>query len=174
MPNEFHKTSRRVFLKKSLATGLFATTAAYSSMQACSQITNKRRVSPEPGPILPPVPAILLTVNGKKNDPDEISVVWTFVINGSPPQVGISVGKEHIAGNLVKQHGEFVLNVPTIDIVKSFDIVDMNSSNVPDKFALSGLTRGKATQVNAPTIAQSPNLKLFVPPAPLARRELSC
>ena len=106
--------------------------------------------------MLPPVPAILLTVNGRPNDPDEISVVWTFVVNGKPPQIGISVGKEHVAGELVKSHREFVLNVPTVEIVDSFDIVDMNSSKVGDKFALSGLSRGKAVKVDAPTVAESP------------------
>ncbi len=106
--------------------------------------------------MIPPVPAILLTVNGKSGDPDEISVVWTFVINGKPPQVGISVAHEHIAGDLVKQSGEFVLNLPTADMVHGFDIVDMNSGRIADKFALSGLTRGKAMDINAPAIQESP------------------
>lgn len=155
MQSELHKTSRRVFLKKSLATSLFATSGVFSSVLTCSQITN-RRVLPEPGPMIPPVPAILLTVKGRKGDPDEISVVWTFVVNGSPPQIGASVGNEHIAGDLVKEYGEFVLNVPIVNMVKSFDIVDMNSSRVADKFVLSGLTRGKATQIHAPTVEEAP------------------
>jgi flavin reductase (DIM6/NTAB) family NADH-FMN oxidoreductase RutF len=106
--------------------------------------------------MVPPVPAILLTVNGKPGDPDEISVVWTFVVNGSPPQVGISVAREHVAGELVNLHKEFVLNVPTSHIVGQFDVVDMNSSEVMDKYSLSGLTRGAATAVSAPTVEESP------------------
>lgn len=115
----------------------------------------QRRSLNEPGPMLPPVPAVLLTVNGKPGDPDEISVVWTFVINGKPPLVGISVGDGQIANDLVKLHKEFVLNVPTTKIVKPFDIVDMNSSKVEDKYALSGLTRGKATCIDAPTVEEA-------------------
>jgi flavin reductase (DIM6/NTAB) family NADH-FMN oxidoreductase RutF len=106
--------------------------------------------------MLPPVPAILLTVNGEKKGPDEISVVWTFVVNGKPPQVGISVGDEHVALGLIKLHGEFVLNVPTVEIVEPFDKIDMNSGKPGDKFALSGLTRGKAGKVDAPTVEESP------------------
>ena len=83
--------------------------------------------------MIPPVPAILLTVRGKSGDPDEISVVWTFVIEGQPPQIGISVADYHVAGNLIKMHEEFVLNVPTADIITAFDTVDMNSSKVGDK-----------------------------------------
>ena len=115
-----------------------------------------KRISLEPGPMLPPVPAILLTVNGEKEGTDEISVVWTFVLNGDTPQIGISVGDEHVAGNLIKKHKEFVLNVPVASIIKQFDTVDMNSSKIGDKFKLSGLTRGKAQKVDAPVVKESP------------------
>lgn len=122
--------------------------------------------------MLPPVPAILLTVNGKPDEPDEISVLWTFVVNGDPPQVGVSAGDEHRAGPLLALNREFVLNVPVEPLVRAFDTVDMNSSKVADKFALSGLTRGKATVVKAPTVEEAPiqlecrvSHTLRVPPA---------
>ncbi|HET7292754.1 MAG TPA: flavin reductase family protein [Vicinamibacteria bacterium] len=102
------------------------------------------------------MPAILLTVNGKPGEPDEISVLWSFVVNGEPPQVGVSAGDEHRAGALLALHREFVLNVPETSFVEAFDRVDMSSSKVADKFALSGLTRGKATVVNAPTVEEAP------------------
>ncbi len=110
----------------------------------------------DPGPMLPPVPAILLTVNGEPGDPDHISVVWTFIVEGNPPHVGVSVGDEHVAGRLIERHGEFVLNVPVGDIVTPFDRVDMSSSTVGDKFKLSGLTRGVAVEVDAPTVEECP------------------
>ena len=106
--------------------------------------------------MLPPVPAILLTVKGAPGDPDEISVVWTFVVNGKPPQIGVSVHHEHVARGLIKQHGDFVLNVPVVDIVEAFDRVDMNSSEVGDKFERAGLTRGTAVAVDAPTVEEAP------------------
>lgn len=118
--------------------------------------TQPRRALDRPGPMLPPVPAILLTVNGSPDGPDEISVVWTFVVNGDPPQIGISVGDEHVAGGLIDRHREFVLNVPTAALVHAFDRVDMSSSRRGDKFALSGLTRGRAQVVNAPTVLEAP------------------
>lgn len=110
----------------------------------------------EPGPMLPPMPAILLSVNGQEGDPDEISVVWTFVLNGNPPQIGVSIAHEHVAQRLVREHGEFVLNLPVESMVERFDRVDMNSSRVGDKFELSGLTRGRAVAVDAPTVEESP------------------
>jgi len=115
-----------------------------------------RQTLAEPGPMIPPVPAILLTVNGAEGDPDEISVLWTFVVNGDPPQVGVSASTEHLARQLLELHDEFVLNLPTAAIVEAFDTVDMNSSRVADKFALTGLTRGRATAVDAPTVEEAP------------------
>jgi flavin reductase (DIM6/NTAB) family NADH-FMN oxidoreductase RutF len=149
---------RRVFLKEASAATFLAGLGASAcvAQETPPPTSGARIILPEPGPMVPPVPAILLTVNGKPGDPDEISVVWTFVVNGDPPQVGISVACEHVAGALVELHGEFVLNVPTVHIVEQFDVVDMNSSKVMDKFALSGLTRGTAAVVAAPTVDEAP------------------
>ncbi len=172
--------SRRVFLKQSSALGVMGLfmgaglSAAPESLESPTHKTKKgKRIQlPEPGPMIPPVPAILLTVNGKPGGPDEISVVWTFVIEGKPPQIGISVHKHHVANELIKTHGQFVLNLPVADLAIPFDKVDMSSSKVADKFKLSGLTRGKAVKVNAPTVEESPvhvECKVFntiaVPPA---------
>ena len=115
-----------------------------------------RGVLAEPGPMLPPVPAVLVTANGRPGDPDEVSVLWSFVVNGDPPQIGVSAGEEHIVGDLIQLHGAFVLNVPTANLVEQFDRVDMNSSRVGDKFALAGLTRGHALTVDAPTVEEAP------------------
>lgn len=127
-----------------------------SSPEKHKALGKKRITLKEAGPMIPPVPALLLSVNGDKDREDEVSVVWTFVINGKPPQIGISVEDSHVALGFLKRHKEFVLNVPTVDMVKQFDIVDMNSSKVQDKYKLSGLTRGKASIVKAPTVEESP------------------
>lgn len=147
--------SRRVLLRQTAGAALLGGLGSLACAPAGIR-PGARIALPEPGPMIPPTPAILLTVNGKPGDPDEISVVWTFVVNGDPPQVGISAATEHVARELVRLHGEFVLNVPTAEIVGSFDLVDMSSSRVADKFELSGLTRGQATAVEAPTVAESP------------------
>jgi flavin reductase (DIM6/NTAB) family NADH-FMN oxidoreductase RutF len=148
---------RRVFINTTVFPVFMAGLAGVNSMSltAGEGSKGKRSRLPEAGPMIPPVPAILLTVNGKPGDPEEISVVWTFILEGQPPQVGISVADAHVAGDLIKLHKEFVLNVPTADIITAFDTVDMNSSKVGDKFTLSGLTRGQAVEVDAPTVAEA-------------------
>jgi flavin reductase (DIM6/NTAB) family NADH-FMN oxidoreductase RutF len=115
-----------------------------------------RTAIPKPGPMIPPVPAIITSVHGKPGDPDELSVLWTFVVNGDPPQIGVAPGDEHIAGALITLHREFVLNVPVASMIHAFDRLDFSSSRPADKYALSGLTRGTATTVKAPTVNEAP------------------
>ena len=150
--------NRRIFIKKTIFPAMMAGFGGANIPNLVSKHSkdDKRIRLTENGPMIPPVPAILLTVNGKPSDPKEISVVWTFVLEGKPPQIGISVADYHIAGDLIKMHEEFVLNVPTADMVTAFDTVDMNSSKVGDKYALSKLTEGKAVVVDAPTISEAP------------------
>ena len=148
--------NRRIFMKQTVFPTLMTGLSSATIPNFFSEDNKTRLKLSENGPMIPPVPAILLTVRGKPGDPDEISVVWTFVIEGKPPQIGISVADYHIAGNLIKLHEEFVLNVPTADIITAFDTVDMNSSKVGDKYALSGLTEGTAVKVNAPTVEEAP------------------
>src|SRR5262249_6024214 len=128
--------TRRRFLTG--ATGLLALlrpAAARPGPETRPSGSNRRVPLPRPRPMLPPLPPILPTVNGKPGGRDEISVLWTFVVNGDPPQVGVSAGDEHRAGPLVALHREFVLNVPVATIVDEFDRVDMSSGRTADKFA---------------------------------------
>ena len=124
--------NRRIFIKKTIFPAMMAGLGGANIPNLISEYSkdDKRIRLSENGPMIPPVPAILLTVNGRLGDPKEISVVWTFVLEGKPPQIGISVADYHIAGDLIKMHEEFVLNVPTADMVTAFDTVDMNSSKV--------------------------------------------
>ena len=151
MPED--KLSRRSFVETGFG---LAALLPLQATRVSAAPAKPRSLLKEPGPMLPPVPAILLTVNGMPGDPDEISVVWTFVIEGKPPQIGIAPGNEHLAQRLVERHREFVLNVPVVSMVEGFDKVDFSSTKVGDKFALTGWTRGRAAKVQAPTIEEAP------------------
>lgn len=148
--------NRRVFIRQLSVLPFFTLPISGFTNGKVKTYQGERRTLEEAGPMIPPVPAILLSVKGVDSNPAEISVVWTFVVNGNPPQIGISVGDEHVARDIIKTQKQFVLNVPSASMVESFDKVDMNSSKIADKFELSGLTMGKATSVDAPTIEEAP------------------
>jgi flavin reductase (DIM6/NTAB) family NADH-FMN oxidoreductase RutF len=148
---------RRQFLAQS-AVALLSSAWAPPAASALQTIPPglRRTALPKPGPMLPPSPAILTSVRGKPGDPDELAVLWTFVVNGDPAQVGVAAGDEHIAGALIALHREFVLNVPTASMIHGFDVVDFSSSRVGDKFAKSGFTRAQATRIAAPAVQEAP------------------
>ncbi|MEP1095110.1 MAG: flavin reductase family protein [Cyclobacteriaceae bacterium] len=150
-------SNRRVFIKQMSVLPLLSfPIGMYGATSSRGPVQGQREKLEEAGPMIPPVPAILLTVNGLDGNPDEISVVWTFVVNGKPPQIGISVGDEHVAMDMIKKHKSFVLNVPTAAMIEQFDRVDMSSSKIANKFELSGLTKGKAQSINAPVVEEAP------------------
>ena len=106
--------------------------------------------------MIPPVPAILLSIWGRPGEPSEISVGWTFVANGNPPQIGITFDRKHVVHDILLTHKEFVLNLPTVAMVDGFDRVDMSSYSRQNKFQIAGFTEGRAQTINAPTIEESP------------------
>jgi flavin reductase (DIM6/NTAB) family NADH-FMN oxidoreductase RutF len=154
-------TRRRRFLKQSAlalaaaASPPVAQSGSSGSLPAAPADLRRITLS-KPGPMLPPAQAVLTSVRGKPGDPDEIAVLWTFVVNGDPAQVGVAAGDEHVAGALLNLHREFVLNVPTVSMIHGFDVVDFSSSRVGDKFAKSGFRRGRATRIDAPTVEEAP------------------
>ena len=152
---------RRVFLAQPalalLAARAVCAGASFAPAPPTEQAAARpRRALVKPGPMLPPSQAIITSVHGKPGDPDELSVLWTFVVNGDPAQVGVAAGDEHIAGGLIALHRAFVLNVPTASMIHGFDAIDFSSSKPGDKFAKSGFTRGQATRVDAPTVNEAP------------------
>jgi flavin reductase (DIM6/NTAB) family NADH-FMN oxidoreductase RutF len=148
---------RRHLLSQAAVAGLLITSPIRTAAaQAPPSKGLSRKAIPKPGPMIPPVPAIITSVHGKPGDPDELSVLWTFVVNGDPPQVGVAPGDEHIAGALITLHREFVLNVPVASMIHAFDRIDFSSSRPGDKYGMSGLTRGTATVVKAPTVNEAP------------------
>ena len=154
--NKFLKNALVIGSASALSLNQFTISALVQPKSKKPFQTKKRITLKKAGPMIPPVPAVLLTVKGENDIKDEISVAWTFVVNGKPPQIGISVEDVHVSLGFLKKHKEFVLNVPTAAIIKEFDKVDMNSTKTGDKFAFSRLTRGKATIVEAPTINEAP------------------
>ncbi len=136
--------------------------ACQAAPAAPSMGADERFELPKPGPMLPPVPAIVLGVKDPSSGQDDLTVVWTFVLNGNPPQIGISVGDDsaitghrHAALELIEASGEFTLNVPDAGWIEQFDAIDMTASTRADKFAATGLTRLPSKLIDAPGIAEA-------------------
>ena len=110
----------------------------------------------KPGNMLYPVPAALISCKGNDGQDNLITIAWTGTINSDPPMLSISVRKERFSHHLIKESGEFVVNLTTVAMAAAVDMCGVKTGAKDDKWKLSGLTREKASVVSAPLVAESP------------------
>lgn len=107
------------------------------------------------GLLLGPTPAALVTC-GREEEHCIISPAWVGVVNLSPPQVSIAVRPDHYAYHVIKESGEFVINIPGEDQVRTVDGCSTLSGRNVNKFEYFKLTAVKGTLKQAPMIEECP------------------
>lgn len=109
-----------------------------------------------PGNMLYPLPAVLVTVVDEKGNDNVLTVAWAGTVCTNPAMVSISVRPERYSYHMLKETGEFVINLTTEDLVKATDFCGVRSGRDMDKFKEMHLTREPASHVGAPLIKESP------------------
>lgn len=110
----------------------------------------------KPGNMLYPLPVVMVSVADKKGNKNIITIAWAGTVCTNPPMVSISVRPERHSYNMIKETGEFVINLTTRDLVYATDYCGVKSGREVDKFKEMKLTPLKASIVNAPMIGESP------------------
>lgn len=105
--------------------------------------------------LLAPVPAVLVSV-GNEEKSNLITVAWTGIVNSQPPKTYVSVRKERYSYNMLKETKEFVINIPSCDIVKAVDWCGVKSGKNFDKWKEMSLTKVKSNCVLAPSVDECP------------------
>ena len=125
-----------------------------SSKKALEQKYSKQEW--KPGNMVYPVPAVLVTVRDRAGKDNIITVAWTGTICTNPPMVYISVRPERHSYHMIKETGEFVINLTTRELAFATDYCGVKSGREIDKFQELHLTRQAASKVLAPLIGESP------------------
>lgn len=102
-----------------------------------------------------PVPPVLVTC-GDMEKPNVFTVAWTGTLCTQPPKTYISVRPERYSYNIIKESGEFVINLTTENIVRAVDYCGVKSGRNENKLEKTGLTPLPASVVAAPILEQSP------------------
>ena len=110
----------------------------------------------KPSTLLNPVPVVMVTCADAAGKPNIITVAWAGTVNSEPPMVSISVRKERYSYGLIKEKGQFAINLATEKLAFATDICGVRSGRDVDKFQLTGLTPTKASVIDVPIIAESP------------------
>lgn len=113
------------------------------------------KISWKPGTMLYPLPAVMVSC-GTFEKANILTVAWTGTICTDPAMTYISIRKERYSYNIIKETGEFVLNLTTKDLVKATDWCGVRSGKDFDKFKECNLTKEKANFVSCPMIKESP------------------
>lgn len=111
----------------------------------------------KPGNMLYPVPVVMVSCGRKNEKPNIVTVAWTGTVCSDPVMVSVSVRPERYSYDIIKETGEFVINLTTKELTRATDWCGVKSGRDVDKFREMKLTAGKAIHLEyAPVIMESP------------------
>lgn len=110
----------------------------------------------KPGNMLYPLPAVMVSCKREGERPNILTVAWAGTVNTNPPMVSISVRPERYSYDIIKETGEFVINLTTENLAYATDFCGVKSGRDVDKFAELALTPVELSHVSVPGIGESP------------------
>ena len=106
--------------------------------------------------MLYPGPPVLVSVRGEDGSINVLTVAWAGTVCSDPAMLSISVRPSRHSYEMLRQSGEFVVNLVTEEMVPAADFCGVRSGAQIDKFEAAGLTPSASEKVAAPGIAESP------------------
>lgn len=111
----------------------------------------------KPGNMLYPLPAVMVSTADRRGNSNIITIAWTGTVCTNPPMTYISVRPERYSYHMIKESGEFVINLTTREMMNAVDFCGVRSGKDVDKWKQCGLTKKAASSLDyAPVIAESP------------------
>ena len=120
-----------------------------------SETKNAKRQSFAPGALTAPLPPVLVTV-GDMDEANIITIAWTGILATIPPKTYISVRPSRHSYGMLKEKGEFIINLPSASLARQVDYAGIYTGAKVDKFEKCGFTKAVSKEVSAPTIAECP------------------
>ena len=102
-----------------------------------------------------PVPPVMVSC-GTTDKANIITVAWTGTVNTKPPMTYVSIRPTRHSYGIIKEAGEFVINLTPTSLIKKADYCGIYTGAKVDKFVRCGFTKAEASQVKAPLIAECP------------------
>ena len=107
--------------------------------------------------MLYPLPAVMVSCGREGEKPNIITLAWVGTVCSDPVMVSVSIRPERYSYHIIRETGEFVINLTTKKLAYAADYCGVKSGRDVDKFADLHLTPGKAGKLKAaPLIVESP------------------
>ncbi len=113
------------------------------------------KVTWKAGTFLYPLPVVMVSC-GTMEESNIITVAWTGILNTNPATVYIAVRPTRYSYHLIKEQGEFVINLTNKNLARATDWCGVKTGSQVDKFKEMKLTKEKANFVKCPMIKESP------------------
>jgi len=104
--------------------------------------------------LLHPYNSCLVTSMGKNGKKNVMAVAWIIPVSVDPPMVAMSIRPERYSHDLIMETQEFVVNIPTIKLVRKVLFCGRKSGRNLNKFKETSLSTQKAKKVKAPIIKE--------------------
>jgi flavin reductase (DIM6/NTAB) family NADH-FMN oxidoreductase RutF len=104
--------------------------------------------------LLHPRHTVLVSCIDKKGKANIITLAWTMPTSIKPPMVVLSIAPNRYSHQIIEEKGEFVVNIPTMEISKQSLFCGRISGRRVDKFKEAKLTPIPAKKINSPIIKE--------------------
>lgn len=106
--------------------------------------------------MLNPVPSVLITSKNKDGKVNVFTVAWIGTACTRPPILSIAIRPERLSYEYIKDTKEFVVNLPSKDLLKAVDFCGVRSGRDLDKIKELNLTLGESKFISTPYIDDCP------------------
>lgn len=106
--------------------------------------------------MLYPLPAVMVSCRRPGEKANILTVAWTGTVCTNPAMLYISVRPERYSYSIIKETGEFVVNLTTEKLARETDFCGVRSGRDTDKFEAMHLHEESSQYIEAPGIAESP------------------
>ncbi len=110
----------------------------------------------QPGTMVYPVPAVMVSCGHDETQYNIITIAWTGTICSDPAMAYISVRPSRYSYDIIKQTGDFVINLTTAELAKATDYCGVVSGRDVNKFEQTNLTPISAEHIKSPLIKEAP------------------
>ena len=104
--------------------------------------------------LLHPMHTVLVSCVGKAGKPNITTLAWAMPTSINPPLLAVSLAPTRHSHKLIEESGDFVVNIPTLEILQAVYACGSLSGRSFDKFKKTNLTPIPGKKVKAPAIRE--------------------
>ena len=104
--------------------------------------------------LLYPMHTVLVSCVGKNSKPNITTMAWAMPTSIDPPLLAISLSPKRHSHTLIEESQEFIVNIPTLELLQAVIACGSFSGRSFDKFKKANLTPMPGKKVKAPAIRE--------------------